>query len=401
MNLSGWFDSSTTLNRVQLPLVAECGRCGLHKDCLNPFMPVRGKGRRKILVIGEAPGNDEDKKNKPFVGKTGKRLQEELDVVGIDLFKDCWVTNSVICRPKDNKLPNQSIGYCRPNVVKVIEERKPEIIILVGWAAVKSVIGWCWKENVGDNLSRWLGWRIPCQKLNAWLCPIWHPSYIEREDSKVLDLLWHRQLEAISQLQGRPWEKVPDYASKVEIVLDHREAASILDTFRKGRVSYDFETNCKVPYPEYASIVYCSVCWQGKRTIAFSWHGEARKAALAMFSRKNVLASSWNNKFDLLWLKTKEGLKSNKWDVDGMLESHLLCNQPGTKGLKFQSFVRLGQDSYDSEIKPHLKSKGNTKNRIREFDKVKALRYCGLDALLDYKLKRKMEREINDTSHES
>lgn len=404
MTLSGWFDSSTTLDRVQLPLVAECGKCQLHKGCLNPFMPVRGKGKRKILVIGEAPGVEEDERNKPFVGKTGRRLQAELDEVGIDLFKDCWVINAARCRPKQNLLPNQTVDYCRPNVVKDIQDLKPEIIILVGGVAARSVINWCWKENVGsltkqpkgkDPLARWLNWKIPCQKINSWICPIWHPSFVEREDNKALDLLWHKQLEGISQLSGRPWKKVPDFASKIEIVLDHKEAALILNTFKKGRVSYDFETDTKVPYSKEASIVYCSACWEGKRTIAFCWYGEARKSFLDLVRRRDVWMSSWNGKYDRLWLMVKEGVDVRNHDVDGMLESHLLCNMPGTKSLKFQSFVRKGQESYDQDIKPYLQSKGNSRNRIREFDKIKALRYCGMDSLLDYKLKRIMEKEIN------
>ncbi len=236
-------------------------------------------------------------------------------------------------------------------------------------------------------------------------CPIWHPSFIERNsegrDSKVIDLLWHKQLESISQLSGRPWNKVPDYASKVEIVLNSHEAAAILDSFQEGRVAYDTETDCLKPDSQWSSIVYCSVCWQGKRTIAFCWQGKAIQAFRDLVRRKGIYASSWNDKHDLRWIRKKEDIDIRNHDVDGMLESHVLCNKPGTKSLKFQSWVRLGQDSYDHEIKPFLKSKGNNqKNRIREFDRVKALRYCGMDSLLDYKLKRIMAKEIKHVSQE-
>ncbi len=50
------------------PLLAACGRCGLHRNCLSPKMPAAGMGKRRILLIGEAPGVEEDRRGEPFVG---------------------------------------------------------------------------------------------------------------------------------------------------------------------------------------------------------------------------------------------------------------------------------------------------------------------------------------------
>src|SRR5688572_19001707 len=80
----------------------KCGRCGLFKHCKSPKMLPAGEGRRKILVIGESPGNEEDDRGEPFVGKSGRHLRDVLEQVGIDLRKDCLLTNSLICHPEGN-----------------------------------------------------------------------------------------------------------------------------------------------------------------------------------------------------------------------------------------------------------------------------------------------------------
>lgn len=126
----GFFPLTLASPKPAIPLLPQCGACQLYLGCESPKMPVAGKGRKGILVIGEAPGEREDDTGKPFVGKTGKYLQQTLAKFDVDLFRDCWVTNSAICRPKDNILPAQAITHCRPNVVNAIKELKPKTILL-------------------------------------------------------------------------------------------------------------------------------------------------------------------------------------------------------------------------------------------------------------------------------
>jgi uracil-DNA glycosylase family 4 len=75
----------------------QCGSCGLYKTCKSPKMPVGGRGRKKILVVGESPGAEEDNRNTQFVGPTGQYLRSSLSDVGIDLELDCWKYNAAQC----------------------------------------------------------------------------------------------------------------------------------------------------------------------------------------------------------------------------------------------------------------------------------------------------------------
>lgn len=386
-----FFPASDLMSKAPLPLVARCGSCKLYKSCHSPKMPVAGRGRRRVLIVGEQPGRNEDQQGEPFVGPTGQLLRETLDQFGVDLREDCWLTNALICYSDDKVSNNKMIDWCRPNLVKAVERLKPDVIIPLGARAVQSVIGWLWKEDVGP-ISRWVGWQIPVQKINAWVCPTWHPAALLRSEDKnkaVMEMLFARHLKSAFALEGRPWKKVPDYGSKVQKIFDPTEAASVIEQLTGGDrpVAIDIETDRLKPDADDARIVSCAVS-DGKTTISYPWGGEAVKAT-KMFLLSKVRKIGYNFKFESRWFKSKLGVWPRNWAQDGMILSHVLDNRKGITSLKFQAFVLLGVDSWDDSIKPYLKSVnegGNEKNRIHEIGLDRLLFYGGLDALLEWKV---------------
>ena len=392
--MKGFFSNTETNFKKSIPLLPQCGSCGLWKGCLSPKMPVAGQGQRKILIISEAPGKDEDLQNRPLVGRTGQRFQRTIADYGIDLFRDCWVTNSIICRPKDNKYPDKATDYCRPNVIRVVQELKPETIILLGAKAVKSLIGWLWKEDTGQ-FQRWTGWRIPVQRINCWVCPTYHPSYIERAEDdqdknyELLERFWRQHLKAAFSKQGRPWKTVPDWEASVRVVLDDTEAADMIREMCKSSVpvAFDYESTSLKPDSKDADIVSCSLS-DGTTTFAFPWYGNAVKA-MREFLRSGVPKVMSNAKFECRWTmkKLKMSVRNVCWDT--MLAAHVMDNRPGLTSIKFQAFVRLGVDSWDSHITPYFKSdNSNSRNRIKEISLPNLLRYNGLDSLYEWKVAR-------------
>lgn len=397
--MEGFF-SGSKIRQVKkpLPLLAHCGDCGLYKaGCKSPKMVPSGKGKRKIMIIGEAPGADEDRQGEPFVGKTGQNLRMNLRKVGIDPNQDCIFTNALICRPPNNKIKDEkAVEYCRPNVLRVIEEHKPRVIILLGKQAVKSVIGFLWKEEVGA-MDRWLGWQIPSQRFNAWICPTWHPSYLMRKKSQVADMMFLRHLKAATKLDYRPWRKIPDYKAQIVNVLDPDKAADLIDSMvKKGRpLAFDYEANCLKPDSSQSRIVCCSVS-DGRLTIAFPWTGRAVQAMKRLIRSKSKKIAS-NMKFEERWTRAKLGLSVRNWDHDTMLAAHVLDNREGICSIKFQAFVLLGQESYDDHIKPYLQSKEKgcySLNRIDRCDLDDLMTYCGLDSLLEWKVARIHKRHL-------
>ena len=176
-----------------------CVSCGLYLNCNSPKMRPYGNFRKGILNIGEAPGEVEDKYNKPWQGRAGKLLQKTYAKLGIDLFEDCLNMNAVSCRPSnekgDNRTPtNSEIDNCRRFVLRTIEKYKPKLIVLFGGVAVQSLIGYRWKNNLG-SISKWRGWTIPDQDFQCWICPVFHPSYILRSEGGVEEVVWKNDLK--------------------------------------------------------------------------------------------------------------------------------------------------------------------------------------------------------------
>lgn len=387
----GFFSGSTIAqSKAPLSLVPKCGACGLFKTCRSPKMEVDGKGKRKILIVGEAPGREEDERGQPFVGESGQLLETELRRVGINMRQDCWIYNSLICRPPKNVTPTPNqIDYCRPNVIKTIQQLQPEVIICVGKVAVHSVIGYVWKEEVGE-LSRWVGWNIPSQKLNAWICPTYHPAHLLRNKDKALRFWWQRHLAQATSRSGRPFTALPDYRQQIELITDDLQAATAIAAMtRRGKLTaFDYETNMLKPdWPE-RQVVSAAMSQHGK-TIAFLWQRRAAAAAKE-FLVSDVPKIASYMKMEDRWTREVLGVNVRNWYFDTTIGAHTLDNREDITGLKFQAFVLLGCEVYDDHIKRFLQSKaGKRVNQIlEEIDLHDLLFYNGMDALLEDQVAR-------------
>lgn len=121
----GFFDKKliNNTNQIDLKNKQSCASCGLYKNCLSPRMPPFGKNKKKVMFLGEAPGETEDKRNKPWQGRVGSLLRIVLDELNFNLFDDGISLNAVNCRPPGNKTPTPNqIHCCRPRVLKAIKE---------------------------------------------------------------------------------------------------------------------------------------------------------------------------------------------------------------------------------------------------------------------------------------
>jgi uracil-DNA glycosylase family 4 len=372
-------------------------------------MKVDGKGKREVLIIGEAPGANEDRCGHPFVGAAGQKLQEVLHSIGVNLRRDCWITNSNICRPKHpdgkNRTPtNLEIGYCRPAVIQTIKELKPRVIVLLGASPMKSVLGWLWKEDIGTP-ERWRNWRIPHQRLNAWICPTWHPAALLHKDdpeadessqgskNTVMHLDFRRALKRAFALKGRPWDKPPDFKSKLMVLFDPVAAALAITKMvtnaiaKQIPIAFDYETNMLKPDRTKGIIYTCSMS-DGTLSIAFPWTG-AIVQPMKDFLRGLVPKIASNMKFEERWTRTKLGSYVRNWAQDTMLGAHVLQNTPGITSIKFQAFVLLGQDEWDSGVKPYLKAPdSNSENRIKQCDLRALLEYNAMDSLMEWMVAR-------------
>ena len=141
----------------------------------------RGNPQAKILIVGEAPGPQENIQGKPFVGKAGQLLDKILQAANFDPEQDVYITNSVFRMPPGEdgnnfRKPNdQEIEYYRPYVFEIIRLINPAIILLTGNVACQSFLG---RTGITSLRGQWI------QQQNHWVMPIFHPSYLLRNQSK-------------------------------------------------------------------------------------------------------------------------------------------------------------------------------------------------------------------------
>ena len=141
----------------------------------------RGNPNAKLLIIGEAPGPEENLKGKPFVGRAGQLLDKVLQAANFDPEKDVYITNSVFRMPPGEegkpfrKPTTEEIDYYRPFVFEIIRLIDPRVILLTGNVACQSVLR---KTGITSLRGKWT------EMDGRWIMPIFHPSYLLRVPAK-------------------------------------------------------------------------------------------------------------------------------------------------------------------------------------------------------------------------
>jgi DNA polymerase len=166
--------SAQSLEALASTLAAFDG-CGLKATAKNLCF-YRGAGRARIMLIGEAPGREEDLEGKPFVGRAGKLLDKMLAAIGLG-EAEVHITNIVYWRPPGNRTPTpQEAQVCRPFLERQFELVAPELVFLLGAVAAKHVL------DVADGIMRLRGkWRrLTLGSHTALAMPSLHPAYLLR-----------------------------------------------------------------------------------------------------------------------------------------------------------------------------------------------------------------------------
>ena len=141
----------------------------------------RGNPESKVVIVGEAPGPQENVQGKPFVGRAGQLLDQILASVDLDSNKDVFITNSVFRMPpgenKNFRKPtNPEIEAYKPYLLDIIRIVDPKILLLTGNVACQAILG---RTGITRMRGEWT------QMDGRWIMPIFHPSYLLRNPSRV------------------------------------------------------------------------------------------------------------------------------------------------------------------------------------------------------------------------
>lgn len=166
-----------------------CGSCDL---CRERKTVVFGEGSANplLMIVGEAPGEDEDEQGVPFVGKAGEKLNSILKYVGVSR-EEIYITNSVLCRPPNNRNPRaEELEACKWRLDLQIQLLKPKLVILLGRIATQQMqeatVKGALKQYFPENLKQKDGWLH--YKVGGHECKVlvtYHPSYHLRSPERA------------------------------------------------------------------------------------------------------------------------------------------------------------------------------------------------------------------------
>ena len=182
----------------------------LKQECLGCKKCILGETRNNIvfsdgdpetaraILIGEAPGENEDKTGTPFVGRAVKLLNEFLEQAGISRKKDLYIINTVKCRPPKNRVPSdEEKKLCEDYLLKQIEIINPEVLIFCGSTALKSF----YNKKIAISKIRGEILDIEIGGKPRKCIPIFHPSYLLRYHSLEKDSPRYFMLEDLKKIK--------------------------------------------------------------------------------------------------------------------------------------------------------------------------------------------------------
>jgi uracil-DNA glycosylase len=155
--------------------VARCTRCDLHRTRTRAVLGV-GDRHAQWLVVGEAPGAEEDRQGEPFVGRAGQLLDAMLRAIGLARGHNVYIANILKSRPPGNRDPDPAeVAACLPYLERQIELIRPRLILAVGRIAMQNLLG------TQATLGSMRGKVFEFGGLKTALVVTYHPAYLLRK----------------------------------------------------------------------------------------------------------------------------------------------------------------------------------------------------------------------------
>lgn len=360
-----------------------CTCCSLHKSC-NHQVHGDGSSSCDVLIVGEAPGEEEDSRALPFVGKTGKFLRTLIDAANTHDLRVRY-TNTVRCRPPNNRKPTKKeLTACNFHLRAEIKRTKPKVVFLLGGTATQAVLG-------ETSIKRIRGRKII--RDGQIYFATWHPSYVQNYSRGIGSAEKEFQEDILKALS-------PDITknSDVEVeIVSVMDACKILSSTYEGtKIAFDIEATTIDPYLKQAKILCVSLSFLSfgkQKTYCIDLQGFSLKDKAQGFGVYGVIhlfqilsgfdLIAQNAKYDCGYVQVLTGVNlSDSLYADTMLMQYAL-DEREPKGLKQMVSKYLPQYSgYESAVQEYSANDEGFENVP-----IKTLmQYCGMDSFCTYKL---------------
>jgi DNA polymerase I len=417
-----------------------CKKCNLH-TCRKQVVNGVGPLDAKIVIVGEAPGPDEDSQGSPFVGRAGQTLTRLLAQGGIDR-NQVRIINAVRCFPKNEDRSVQAsfrqptwdeIAACREYLKQEIDVIKPNVVVPVGSVALSAIMG-SKSAAASTKITKVRGTEFWSEEFNCKIMPTFHPSAVLRDPSKestvIQDFARIRESSQYKELskgdEGNyvildTLEKVDDFFDRIkevpEFVFD-LETNSL--NWQEGLIlevafSWREKTACVLPLTKYVGIPYQEIEIK-KRKSKKKVDGKVQvvevEKQITVDKMRDTYQPAWGDKQEYVLGKLKELMESDKpriahnakfdikwfkqlgWNpspitFDTMLAAHLINeNNKGGLGLKdlALNFTLMGDYSRPLEewFKERRISEDN-RNYAHVPEEIR-LKYAAMDADATFRL---------------
>jgi DNA polymerase len=187
--------ATDTLDLIKSDIGSDCRRCKLCTLGRSQIVFGVGNPKARLMFVGEAPGEEEDKRGEPFVGRAGQLLTKIIEAIGLTRDQ-VYIANVIKCRPPGNRNPEaDEVEQCEPFLFRQIDVIQPRVIVPLGKFAAQSLL------KTMDPITRLRGRQFDYR--GAVLIPTFHPAYLLRNPSAKREV-WEdmKRVRAILQSEA-------------------------------------------------------------------------------------------------------------------------------------------------------------------------------------------------------
>jgi DNA polymerase-1 len=342
----------------------------------------------QVVIIGEAPGANEDRRGVPFIGESGQILRNELKRNGLD---NCYVTNLVKCRPPGNRTPTASeIRACKPYLEQELVTLDPQVVVTAGVPATKTLF------RGKASINKFHGEIIQSDKHPFIGYPIFHPAYTMRDPSKLPGFKddiarLARLLEGGMRNDTVEWNVVR--RGNLDQFIAEFEGAEDF--------AFDCETSGLFPFDPDGYVTAVAIALEDRTWVIPGYmhpsyqqfshspfaHGNALKLLMQLLfyiaRRDGKRSYAQNAKFDSKWMRTQFG-GSFRLTFDTMLAHHLL-DENLNHDLTSMCRAELDEPEYDIDL---ATKQGKSEKPVINY------RYCARDATYTLRLGHLFEERL-------
>lgn len=370
--------------------------CGLDQGCNNPYLFYDGPENPSILVVGEAPGREEDERCRLFIGRSGIFLRNGLEQLGFDVDNEVGFCNVCSCRTPDNRTPTKTeMKTCRSNLVNTIKSvaSSVKMVLLMGNTPLQAIFGTAGITKL-HGITEYVG-GVP-------YIPLFHPAYVLRNEGTSVVDVFIADLEKV----GRVYEEISGTREKTwdYKVLDAEGLEKLIPEIEKSDLlAFDTETNTLDMYSENADMICVSFAFnKDKGYVIFLSHPDLvispeelmnRIEALKKLFDSSIPKAAQNGMFDIRFLDRVHGIKVRNLKHDTTLMAHLVDENSQRDLTSLTTRYNPDMAGYDDVMAGEMKKANNQMVKIPS-DLIK--QYASGDALTTWRIAKRLYKIMTD-----